>query len=138
VKPSKQLGKDGRHQQPAELRDETVKISFRHFDPGGRFCLSVCGDQQTRAYVECFRRITSMTYFDIVQTGRKGENKTGLNHTTYDDHVLRKVTRPPAIPAGATICGMRAGSKYRVFGFFHGRTVFCVLWFDPAHEIVPY
>jgi hypothetical protein len=135
-KPTRPLDKSGKNLVPQPPKDETVKVSFRHYDAGGPHCLMHCNPDEVRLFLDCFRRLSSMSFYDVLQSGRKGAGKTGLNHTNYDDSAFQGATRPVTIPRDVRLCGMRAGSDRRVFGFFHER-VFYVLWFDPAHRLIP-
>lgn len=114
----------------------TVRLSFEYCDPGGSYCLSQCADDDVRHAVDCFRRLTSLTWVQVYGTATKDKSsKTGLHWHPYDDDSLR-VKRPSQMSQDHRIHGIRAGGKYRIFGFRFG-SYFHVLWFDPEHEICP-
>lgn len=113
-----------------------VTVSFKYYQPGGDFCLSICTRDEVRAAIDCLRLLTTMTWMQVFQSGGRGGNKAGLGYTTYDDHALRGVTRPPTVSAEVFIGAIRASQKFRIFGCCIEH-VFYVLWFDREHKIVP-
>ena len=80
--------------------------------------------------------MTTMSQVELFKTGGSRGNKVGLGFTYYEDHALRKVTRPPQMDKTVRIAGVRVTGKFRLFGGVQDR-VFYTLWFDPNHEIVP-
>ncbi len=122
------------HPEPKRVHSP-LAVSFRHADPGGDFCLSTCDKDEVRQVVDALRRLTTMTWQQVQQSGGKGENKKGLGYTNYPDDALR-VARPPAVSRDIPIAGFRASQRMRVFGF-HIDYTFYVLWFDREHTIAP-
>lgn len=113
-----------------------VNLSFTYYEPGEAYCLSLCTRDTIRHYKDCVRKMTTMTWNELLQTGGKGKNKTGLAWTVYADDALKRVSRPSNIPKDVDICAVRASEKSRLFGFRQQAT-FYVLWYDRDHEIVP-
>ncbi len=113
-----------------------VSVSFTFVQPGKDFCLSKCSQDEVRHYKDCLRKLTTMSWQDVLNTGGKPHGgKTGLGYTPYNDRELRGVSRPPNLDEGVAIAGVRSGSGARLFGAHHEQ-VFYVLWFDPNHKIV--
>jgi hypothetical protein len=111
-----------------------VRLSFEYVEPGNNLCLSRCQSDDVRQAIDCFRRMTAMTWVDVIQTATKDKSKkTGLHWTPYKDDAI-KIARPAAVSADHRIAGVRAGEKFRVFGFRFG-AYFHVLWFDPEHTV---
>lgn len=98
--------------------------------------MSHCERDEVRAYMDCLRRISDMTFHQVIATGSKGSQKTGLNYTPYDEHAIKGASWPQFLSRDMKIGGVRAGSKLRLFGVFIER-VFHVMWFDRNHVIVP-
>jgi hypothetical protein len=86
--------------------------------------------------MDCLRKLTTMTWHQVLDTGGKGGNKHGLGHTPYNDHTLKGAKRPSGISEDLKISAVRASQKYRVYGFYLNH-IFYILWFDRNHEIVP-
>lgn len=113
-----------------------VGLSFLHYVPGSTFCLSRLGRDESRAALDCLRKLTTLNWGDILRQSGKGPNKTGLAWTFYADHVLRGATRPAQLTATIPIGAVRASQKSRVFGAYDAG-LFFVLFFDPDHAIAP-
>lgn len=113
-----------------------VSVSFKHVQPGDKFCLSLCEREEVQSACKCLQLMTTMNWSDVLKTGGKGPNKTGLAYTPYQDNALRRVQRPLSVSPELTISGVRASQKMRIFGVYINH-IFYVLWFDPNHEIVP-
>ena len=112
-----------------------LAVSFRYADPGGELCLSRCDKDEVRQVVDALRRLTTMSWQQVQQTGGKGENKKGLGYTTYKDDALT-VPRSAGVSGDIPIAGFRASQRMRVFGF-HLDYTFYVLWFDREHAVAP-
>ncbi|MGN6369077.1 MAG: hypothetical protein ACTHN5_12520 [Phycisphaerae bacterium] len=111
-----------------------VRLSFEYSEDS--HCLSLLSSEDVRNAVDCFRRLNSMTWVQVYQTASKTPGmKTGLHWNPYEDSAL-KVNRPGRVSEDHKIAGIRAGDKYRIFGFRFEDT-FHVLWFDPEHKICP-
>ena len=111
-----------------------VRISFEYYQVGSDLCLSECNRDDARIALDCLKRLTGMAWIQVLQTATKDKSqKTGLHWTSYDDTAL-KVQRPAEIGKDHTICGIRAGSKFRIFGF-RLVSAFHVVWFDPEHKV---
>ncbi len=122
---------------PAEISagdHAKVRISFEYYQTGSDLCLSACSRDDVKIALDCLRRLTGMPWIQVLQTATKDRSqKTGLHWTSYDDTAL-KVKRPAEIGSDHTICGIRAGGKFRIFGFRMG-PAFHVVWFDPEHKV---
>jgi hypothetical protein len=104
-----------------------VTVSFRRIDSGSRFCLSQCDEYAVREFMNCLRKMSDLVWIEACKVCR---------WETYPDHILRHVTRPDFV--GKDRVGrFEAGGPHRLYGFRDENDVFCVLWFDPRHEIVP-
>jgi hypothetical protein len=114
-----------------------VRLSFEYVAPGDEYCLSDAEVADVKQAISCFKRLTSMTWLQVLATASKTPgDKNGLHWTTYADSALKKA-RPTNISQDLTIAGIRAGEKFRIFGF-RSSAYFYVLWFDTEHEICPY
>jgi hypothetical protein len=113
-----------------------ITLSYKFVDVGGDFCLSQSEQDEVRGVSDCLRKMTTLTWQQVLQQGGKGPNKTGLAYTTYKDIDLRGVTRHAQLSPDIPIAGVRASEKSRVFGAYINH-VWYVLWFDPKHSIVP-
>jgi hypothetical protein len=134
IKPSKSL--QAVQPKPVAKVHTPVSISFRYFQPGAKYCLSLCDRDTVRIITDCLRLLTTMTWQEVLQTGGKGKNKAGLGFTPYPDNTLRGISRPLNLSADIPISGVRASNCGRVFGAYYEH-VYYVLWFDPQHDIVP-
>lgn len=121
---------------PAGNLGSPAALSFQFYEPGSTFCLSRAERDSARAFLDCLRKLTTLTWQQVLDQSGKGPRKTGLAWTFYADHVLRGVTRPPLLPAKIPIGAVRASQKSRVFGAYDAG-LFHVLFFDPDHAIVP-
>jgi hypothetical protein len=101
---------------------------------GKEFCLSNCQSAEIRDAVDCLRQLTTLTWWQIRQTGGKKE-KAGLGYTEYEDHELKHIRRPQELDPRIKISGVRASQKFRVFGAYSEHK-FYILWFDREHKIV--
>ncbi len=123
-------------QPPAPKRVHTpASVSFRHVRAGGEFCLSAWTGDECKLAVDALRRLTTMTWQQVLTTAGKGGSKTGLGYTPYPDSALT-VPRPADVDKEAVIAGIRASQKLRIFGFYSDH-VFYVIWFDREHAICP-
>lgn len=122
--------------QTDTLPDENVLLSFKYYEVGEKFCLSKCNQNQVRIYKDCVRMMTSMTWNQVLQTASKGEGKTGLAFTPYEDSALQGAVRPVGLNKEFKISAVRASQKMRIFGSRH-KLVYFVLWYDRNHKIVP-
>jgi hypothetical protein len=122
---------------PASTQHLPVVLSFKHFGEGGVFCLSRCDQDEVRMVMSCFRRMTTMSWTDLIATGGKHpQAKHGLHCTKYEDAALTGVSRPVQIDPALPMLGVRASEAFRVFGVRSGQ-IFFVLWFDRTHAICP-
>jgi hypothetical protein len=112
-----------------------VSVLFRYVQAGDDYCLSHCEQDDVKATAECLRKLTTMTWQEVLSSGGRSGGKVGLGHTDYEDSVLRGVKRPDQLSEDITLSGIRATQKMRIFGAYH-KHVYYVLWFDPNHEIV--
>jgi hypothetical protein len=117
--------------------NKPITISYQYVKAGGDYCLSHCDKDEVRATVDCLRKLTTTNWVDVLKTGGKGENKSGLCYTTYEDHELKRATRPSDVSKDLKIGGVRATQKMRVLGVYHNH-IFYLMWFDRNHKIVPY
>jgi hypothetical protein len=120
---------------PSKSPEPRVTLSFRHVVPGDKQCLSHCQKQDVRAAMECFRKLTEMTWTQLRATGTKDPKmKTGLNCTKYDYDSLKGVTRPQGVSPDLGLYGLRAGLAFRIYGV-RMNYEFHVLWFDAVHGL---
>jgi hypothetical protein len=113
-----------------------IRLSFEFCDAGEGFCLSLCEKDDVKHAVDCFRKLTTMTWMQAIGTGTNtGGMKTGLHCTVYKDGDL-KYSRPSMVSRDTPIIGLRAGSKHRIFGVRIGEH-FYPFWFDPNHVVCP-
>jgi hypothetical protein len=120
--------------EDVERKEPQVRLSFEHINPGDHFCLSLCDADDVRHAVDCLLRMTTMTWSQVYGTATKNRaEKKGMHWTTYEDYAL-KVPRPATIGKDHRISGIRAGEKYRIFGF-RFEDCFYVIWFDPNHTV---
>jgi hypothetical protein len=124
---------DARKNPPEHPLHVPIKVSFRYYEPGERYCLSGCERDEVRAFMDSLRVLTTMTWVQVRSQGGKPGNKTGLAYTTYEDHLVR--AERPNISPELRIAGIRAGGKMRIYGVAI-ENVFHILWFDRNHEIV--
>lgn len=119
----------------AESGDQAeVRASFERYRKGGDYRLSKCAAEDIETALDCLRRMTGMTWIQVLQTATKNRaDKTGLHRTPYADAALN-VPRPAGVSPDHTICGIRAGGEFRIFGF-RMATAFHVMWFDPEHGV---
>lgn len=119
--------------KPAKEPEARVTLSFKHVAPGDKQCLSHCQKNDVRAAMECFRKVTELTWTQLYATGGKDPHKkTGLHCTPYDYDTLKGVTRPQQVSPDLGLYGVRAGSAFRIYGV-RKDTEFHILWFDPVH-----
>ncbi len=137
IKPSWMLPRTGASSKPESQLHSPVALSFRYFRTGSAQCLSNCNQDEVRHSIECLRKITTMTWNEVRSTGGSPGNKVGLGYSVYTDSQLKGVSRPPTLSAEIPICGVRISDRMRMFGGYKNH-IFYVLWFDPAHEIVPF
>jgi hypothetical protein len=135
IKASQALPARPQVQEAPKGLHEPVGLSFKYVDPGGKYCLSHCNKDEVRHFKDCLRTLTTLTWQEVLGTGSKGEGKTGLAYTPYDDHAIVGATRPASLDRSLTISSVRASQGYRVFGTFKN-FVYYVLWFDRTHAIV--
>jgi hypothetical protein len=123
---------------PAPAAIQTpVRLSFEYVaDPGTHYCLSGYQRDEIKAVVDCLRKLTTMSWLQVRQTGGRRGTKQGLGFTEYADTALRGVTRPTRLSQDRKIFGVRSSEKARVFGAYAAHMVY-ILWFDRNHEIVP-
>lgn len=138
IRPSQELAphppRPGKGQESPLHRP--VSLSYRYAEVGGTFCLSKSRQEEVIQVMDCLRRLTTLTWQQVLDSGRRGEGKAGLNCTRYPDNSLRRVSRPSELSPDVPIVGVRASAKYRVFGAYLEH-VFYILWFDRNHDIVP-
>jgi hypothetical protein len=137
IKPSQPLPQNGLLERPPGQLHTPASISFRYFAPGDNHCLSHCIRDEVRHSTDCMRKLTTMGWQQVLQSGGKGEHKAGLAYTEYSDSDLKGVSRPPALSRDIKIAAVRVSQGMRMFGGYH-QHVFYVLWFDRNHAIVPY
>jgi hypothetical protein len=136
IEPSMKLPSSSNEMKPkVDQIHLPVTVSFRHCTTGHRHCLSHCETEEVKMAVECLKKLNTLTWIQVLQQGGKGENKTGLGYTTYEDHDLKGVQNPHISP-DVKVSGIRATQKFRIFGCYLNH-IFFVSWFDPKHEIVP-
>jgi hypothetical protein len=134
INPTASLPTDSSGARPSRIH-EPVTLSFKHCESGGRYCLSLCEEDEIRAAINCLQKLGELTWQQVLMQGGKIPYKTGLAHTQYPDDALRGVTKP-FISKDIQIAGLRASQRMRVFGFYLSH-IFFILWFDRSHEIVP-
>jgi len=133
---------DARHAEPGRiptaprLPDELVVVSYRHYDPGGQYCLSNCTRDEIREYKDCVRMLTQLTWNQVLLQSGKGQHKAGLAYTPYRDSDLKGASRPATVSPQLQISAVRGSQKMRLFGVRQG-TVYYILWYDRTHSIVP-
>ena len=135
IRPSKQLESNSLKNLPTPMQ-MPVTLSFIYVKPGDLHCICLCQKDELKEISNCFRKLTTLTWTQVLQQGGKHGNKTGLGYTVYDDSDLRTVKRPAGLSQEIAIGAVRASQKSRVFGG-HKNHIFYVLWFDRNHEIVP-
>lgn len=119
-----------------ENNNAKVRLSFEHVSTGDALCLSLAGRDDVRHAMECLRKMTSMTWMQVYQTATKDPaKKSGIHWNPYEDAAIT-VNRPAHVSDEHKITGIRAGDKYRIFGF-RFKAYFYVLWFDPEHTVCP-
>ena len=132
IRPSSNLPKNP---TPTSSISEEISVTWKYADVGSGFCLSGCEAQEIKSALNAIRRITSMTWVMLMQSGGK-QNKTGLHATKYEDGDLKHVTRPQAISKDLPMIGVRASGKFRIFGVRQDMR-YHILWFDRNHDLCP-
>jgi hypothetical protein len=136
IRPTLPLQTNSLKNVPVKPIHTPVRLSFEYIQAGKNFCLSNSEKSEVKDVMDCLRQLTSLSWYNVLNTGGKHGNKDGLGHTPYKDHELRCTKRPAALSPDIQISAVRASKKYRVFGCYFEH-VYYLLWFDRNHEIVP-
>lgn len=121
---------DELRQVPARVAPRSATVSFVHTQINKRLYLSTCSTDEIKAALGALRKLSSLTWEEIFQTGRKGANKTGLN---CEKIPRLKIPRPAEVSEDVTILSIRASERFRILGY-RDSDAFRVLWFDPLHS----
>jgi hypothetical protein len=127
-------GESGQEAPPKSIHTK-VKLSFEHYESGGRYCLSQWNSEQIQSSLDCLRKLSQRTWQQLESSSSKDPAlKTGLNPTLYQPSDLSGVSWPDWLDPDDKILGIRASDRRRVFGA-RIENVFYVLWFDEGHQI---
>jgi hypothetical protein len=100
---------------------EKPTFCLRFLDPS--YCISVCDDDDKICFVDKIRRMSQMTWNDLIQADRHG-----MGQEKIPRYKIRRPI-PPHITDDVTLLGFRFSGKkamvgYRTEGTFH------IVWFD--------
>lgn len=109
---------------------ETPLLSFESFDFNHQ-CPSEWQSDEIKSLFQMFNKICKMTWLEILNTGGKSGNKTGLGFTEIEPDPFK---RPNDLSPDVTISELRVTKKARVFGARYGRTYY-IIRLDRNHEI---
>lgn len=113
------------HQQSTD--NETPVFSFKHVCD--KYCqLSNWQKQELSLLIGTFKTMESLYWKDV-------RRSAGLNMKPVTDSIVYPL--PHTVPADATIQEVKVDDGKRLFGYRAGR-VFCIIWFDRNHEVIPY
>lgn len=134
VRPPKQAA-SAHHPHPSASGQPRgkVAVSFQFVKEGDSFCLSDCEQKGVRGAVQSLRIVCSLTWEELLRTGA---NKNGVNCRPYDWDVIKRATRPQSLTEDVKLFRIKAGEKARIFAV-RVDDLFCPLWFDEDHQIVP-
>lgn len=127
---------DAPRPEPQSKTHQSVTLSLKYCTTSGKCCFKDCDAQELKGVLDCFRKLTSMSWQDVLKQGGKRGNKTGLAYTLYEDSALKGVKRPPSIDSEFRISSLRVSDKFRIFGVY-AEHVYHPIWFDRNHEICP-
>lgn len=124
---------------PAQRRStqhEKAVFSFEIFDASLE-CPSLWQGDEVKLLVSTFKKVSSMTWDQIVKTGgkSKGGKKKGLGYTVFSDEES-PIARPSSISPDLPISEMRVTLKARIFGARKDEKYF-VICLDRNHRLCP-
>lgn len=113
---------------------ERPYISLRYFD-GSYECFSKWTKEELAAFTDLLRRISQMTWTQIMATGGKGGNKTGLGCTKLEARILPS-SATNGLSEDLPFMELRVTQKARIHGFRMNEAFF-LLCLDREHKVCP-
>jgi hypothetical protein len=110
--------------------NEQPLLSFQLFDFNHQ-CPSIWQGDEIKSLFQMFSKVCRMTWQDVVKTGGKPGNKTGLGFTEIIPDPFK---RPATLSPDLLISELRVSIKARVFGVRCEKTYY-VIRLDRNHQI---
>ncbi|WYP28464.1 hypothetical protein NSQ54_10310 [Alkalihalobacillus sp. FSL W8-0930] len=109
--------------------DLAPHFSFKHAC-NHHFQLSDWQSIELAELIECFRKLESQSWTNIMK-----QSKRGLGYCKVDPKTFSK-SLPEYISPEHTIIELRVNKKARLFGY-RWENVFHIIWFDRNHDVYP-
>jgi hypothetical protein len=100
---------------------EPPSFCLRYVQPD--YCITDCSDEDQLAFVKRIRKLSQMTWIDIIQADRHGLGREKI------DRKAIKPTIPRYITEDVTFIALRFSGKKPMVGYQRDRT-FHIIWFD--------